>query len=377
MEGKEEKKTKKKLIAIITIIIVIVIIAAIGGYFLYQKLELEKPIETEWGEIYYSYVKEATIEETKTNEEIGITDDMQNMQLQFCGVNQKEDPLMLLSYTKEGETYHNIYQIDNGYVSYTKIGEPSMVELLYSVEEKQYHWYLHEENDTQDTYQPLENIINANQENKLPEYTIGKGEETSVETVNGEKLSISKYDETFIKPEVEENKKVDFTTDLEEKEMKEAIEGLVTDYKSEEEIITEEVKQEVAKKETELTEQKDKMQAAEEERKQKEEEERKKAEEAARGLKVGNYTIQYGTYIGYAKSYDSTGVTKEKMTIKINEDGTLTQSGGFGGVAPTTSTYSVQYGRIIAQNGMPLRVTGNNQFTMEVAGEIDFTYQGN
>ena len=56
-----EEKTKKshKKPVIITIIVLLVLIAlAVGGYFVYQQIELNKPLETAWGDTYYAYLKE-------------------------------------------------------------------------------------------------------------------------------------------------------------------------------------------------------------------------------------------------------------------------------------------------------------------------------
>lgn len=266
-KNKEKPKKSKKKAIIITIIVLVVIIAAgVGGYFLYKYLELKAPLESKWGETYYSYLKEGTIEGTKTKEDIGFIDGMENTKIEFAEVENEENPVMIVSYDKENETYNNIYQIEEGNVTYTKIAEPSDIELLYSIEEKSYHLYAHTENDTQDKYEPVSNIINSNsEEEKFPEYTIEKGEEISQETATGDKITISKYDETFIKPEVEESTKVDFNTNLSEEEMKNAMQNALDGYKPQDEIVTEEVKQEVTNKEEELTNKREEMQTAKEE----------------------------------------------------------------------------------------------------------------
>lgn len=272
-ENKEKPKKSKKKAIIITIIVLVVIIAAgVGGYFLYKYLELKAPLESEWGETYYSYLKEGTIEGTKSKEDIGFTDGMENTKIEFAEVENEENPVMIVSYDKEDETYNNIYKIEEGNVSYTKVAEPSDIELLYSIEEKLYHLYAHTENDTQDKYEPVSNIINPNEEEKLPEYTITKGEETSQETATGDTITISKYDETFIKPEVEENTKVDFNTNLSEEDMKDAMQNAVNGYKPQDEIVTDKVKEEVTNKEEELTNKKEEMQTAKEELERLEEE---------------------------------------------------------------------------------------------------------
>lgn len=104
--------------------------------------------------------------------------------------------------------------------------EPSKVNLLYSIEGKQYNWYVNTKTENEEKYKPIENFIKNENQEQLKEYTIKNGEETSVETLQGEKISISKFDEVLINPEIE-NDKVDFSTYLTEKEIKETIEKIV------------------------------------------------------------------------------------------------------------------------------------------------------
>lgn len=271
-ENKEKTKKSKKKAIIIVIVLVVLIVAGVGGFFLYKYIELKAPLESEWGETYYSYLKEGTIEGTKSKEDIGFADGMENTKIEFAEIENEENPVMIVSYNKEDETYNNIYKIEEGNVTYTKIEEPSDIELLYSIEEKLYRLYAHIENETQDKYEPVSNIINPNEEEKLPEYTITKGEETTQETSTGDTITISKYDETFIRPEVEKSTVVDFNTNLSEEDMKDAMQNAVNGYKPQDEIVTEEVKEEITNKEEELTNKKEEMQTAKEELERLEEE---------------------------------------------------------------------------------------------------------
>jgi len=76
------------------------------------------------------------------------------------------------------------------------------------------------------------------------------------------------------------------------KDLKNNITNGVDGYKTQDEIVSEEVKSATENKVNEVETTKQKIETAKTEIKA--EEERKAAEEAAKGLKVGNYTIKYG-----------------------------------------------------------------------------------
>lgn len=373
------KKSKKKAIIITIIVLVVIIAAGVGGFFLYRYLELQKPIEQEWGETYYTYLSK----EKGFKEDIGFSEGMENTKVQFVQLENEEDPVMIVSYTKNNENYNNIYKIaDDNTISFIEGNEQTSLEWLYNIEKKEYDLYLHNADETNDTYISVEDNFNIGKKNQgLTTYIIPKGEETSQATTDGKTITISKFDETFIKLEVEESSKVDFDV-FDNFNTKEAIENAINGYKTKDEVITDEVKQNVANKEEELKEKQEEMENAkeelekQEEEKRKAEEEAKKQEEAKNSLKVGNYTIKYGTYVGIAHTYGPGETEETKMQITINPNGTLTQSGGFSGGSSTIS-YKVQGNSIIGENNMPLEVTGNNQFTLGVAEGVEFTYQGN
>ena len=323
-ENKEKTKKSKKKAIIIVIVLVVLIVAGVGGFFLYKYIELKAPLESEWGETYYSYLKEGTIEGTKSKEDIGFADGMENTKIEFAEIENEENPVMIVSYNKEDETYNNIYKIEEGNVTYTKIEEPSDIELLYSIEEKLYRLYAHIENETQDKYEPVSNIINPNEEEKLPEYTITKGEETTQETSTGDTITISKYDETFIRPEVEKSTVVDFNTNLSEEDMKDAMQNAVNGYKPQDEIVTEEVKEEITNKEEELTNKKEEMQTAKEEL-ERLEEEKIKITQANVQEKLGEHLkwfsfLYCGPLYGHNEVYDIQYRTGE-VTIPGTIDG--------------------------------------------------------
>lgn len=299
--------------------------------------------------------------------------------IQFCDIEENEAPAMIMTYTKDGVDYVNTYKISNdNKVINVAYKEPSTVEFLYNIELQQYIWYVHIQTGNQDSYKPIlsgfedlssditeentvsntngsnaSNDVNAtnssntsnvsnisNVTNSInvasddvtkvevtPEYTFEKDEATTVETVDGETLSISKFDETFVKPETEVSQKVDFDINsMDEKVIKDAVTATVEGYKTEDQIVTEDVKSNVEEKVTEVQNKQEEIKTAQEEKAKKEEEERKAeearkaAEEAAKGLKVGNCTLKYGTY----KFSMSSMTPPLSATLVLNQNGTFT-----------------------------------------------------
>ena len=294
--------------------------------------------------------------------------------IQFCDIEENEAPAMIMTYTKDGASYVNTYKISNdNKVINVAYKEPSTVEFLYNIELQQYIWYVHIQTGNQDSYKPissgfkdleadnsvtenvttntnsanvsndanvsnLSNVTNSinvasNDVTKVevtPEYTFEKDEATTVETVDGETLSISKFDETFVKPDTDISQKIDFDINsMDEKVIKDAVTATVEGYKTEEQIVTDEVRSNVEEKVTEVQNKQEEIKTAQEEIAKKEEEERKAeearkaAEEAAKGLKVGNCTLKYGTYISDVSRMDNGNDGPMSSTIVLNQDGTF------------------------------------------------------
>lgn len=328
MENKEGKKSGIKVLIIVLVILVLAIVGGIGGFFVYKIVNENKSVGTEWGDIYFEYLTEAKNTDSETRKQnYGIDEQAEKVTIQFSQVDEDEKPEMIMNYTKENDNYTVLYYINQEQkVNYIKSDKPAEVEILYNIEQEKYASYLHTEEDNKQIYQDLEKILEEETTEVEAEYTFTEEEMTSkLEVEEGEVPVLSKYDQTFIKPEIEENKKIDFDINAEEKELKAEITGAVTDYKEESTIITEEVKQETENKVEEIENKKEEIKEIEEkireqeEAKKKEEEERKKAEEAAKGLKVGNYRLKYGTYTSDVAKMDSSMYG----TITLNQDGTF------------------------------------------------------
>lgn len=323
-ETKKEKKGKKgKVILILIIILLVIVVATGGGYFAYQYIEENKPIEQEWADTYYHYIKDTNEEGKSEDEKI-----QNNSEIGFIEVSDIDDPVMIVEYEKDDEDVLDVYYINEGKVSNViNLGEAD-IELLYDMNKKEYDWYTHTKTDTKDTYTKLSaQILGENKDKEEEtEYSFEKDEKITVETVDGDTISISKFDTMFIETDAKIDT-VDYHEDMTNKELKETIEKGVTQYKPEEELITEDIKNDVTEKENKVTEKQEEMQQAEEEKKKAEEEARKKAEEEAKkkaeeeakGLKVGSHTLQYGTYISDVAGMDSTMYG----TITLNPDKTF------------------------------------------------------
>lgn len=367
-EKSSKKKNRKLIVAIVILILIILIGGSVGGFFIFQNIEKNKSVGTTWGDTYYAYLKEASLEQDLgEREKYGFQANMENTTIQFCDVEENEAPAMVMTYTKDDVSYVNTYKISNdNKVINVAYKEPSTVEFLYNIELQQYIWYIHIQTGNQDSYKPIssgfedletdnsvtENVTtNTNSSNVstdanisnvtnainvatddvtkvevTPEYTFEKDEATTVETVDGETLSISKFDETFVKPETEGSQKVNFDINsMDEKVIKDAVTATVEGYRTEEQIVTDDVKSSVEDKVTEVKNKQEEIKTAQEEKAKKEEEERKAeearkaAEEAAKGLKVGNCTLKYGTY-----KFSMPSMTPPlSATLVLNQDGTF------------------------------------------------------
>lgn len=283
MSENVEKKSKGKIIIISIIVLLVIAIAAVGGYFAYQYIEGKKPIEQEWADTYYNYIKSSNEEGILESSKI-----QNNSKIGFIDVPEIENPVMIVEYKKEEKTFTDIYYINDVKVNNVIDLNISNVELLYDISAKKYDWYTHTETDTNDTYQKVSTkILGENTQTteetetekntettKTTEYTFTKGEEISVDTIEGDKMAIPKFDTVFVKTDIEIGK-VDYSEEMSNKELKSAIIEGGDKYKTKEEMITEEVKTEVMQKVAEVENKKQEMEIAKEEKAKKEEEKMK------------------------------------------------------------------------------------------------------
>ena len=158
MSKKEKKTIKIDKRLFIVLIVILVLILGVGGYFLYQYLEFRKPLDVEWGQKYYAYLKD--IKENKKNQKAGLPEKLKNSKIGFYEVNNVKDPIMVIEYEKNDETYSNVYYIKNNKINNIVYTEPTEIEFLYNIENKKYNYYAHTLDEDIDNYSSVSDRVN-------------------------------------------------------------------------------------------------------------------------------------------------------------------------------------------------------------------------
>lgn len=357
------KKKKVWLVILIIAIILVLVCAGIGGYFVIkhknENNEKDEPIESSWANTYYAYIKEVKDKQVDNSNSNGverniIKDDQNNRimkkiennsEIKFIDVNEIEDPVMVVEYKDNDKTYSDIYYIQNNLV-YCKIdNEPTTMKYFYNMIADDYDWYSYSEQNDKTNYTRVESIINPKQGEGLTEeqtgkYTINNTEKIETTDINGNNISIPKADTIFVDTGVEVNE-IQYNDNIDDKQLKNEIRAESNQYKSNEDLTNDTVKNavenkvnEVKEKQTQIenakaeVEQKkieDQKKAEEEAKKKAEEEAKKKAEEEANSsFKVGKYTAKYGKYVCKIDLVDASTSTEQTIEgyYTFNPDGT-------------------------------------------------------
>ena len=339
-KNNQPKKNKKPII-IVSIIAVILLIGIVAAFLLNNKEEKpkkEKNIKEKWGEIYYEYLKDLKDEDNA--KEAGLPANMKNAKITFYDINTIKNPVMGISYKIDSKDYTNIYFIDDKKVSAIIYEEPTEIDLLYNIENKDYNYYTNSSNNNTNTYKAIKEVVNAKQNagTTVKEYTFKESDKDTVKDVNGNEISLTKFEQTFIEVETDDNS-VSYKTDLTKKALNKVVEKAIKNYETVENILTTNIKKSIETKEEGIVKKKEEMKKASEDvankealeksKKEAEEKAKKEAEEKAKasaGIKVGNYTLKYGTY----KGKDAT----EGDTLVLKQNGQCTYNG-------SSCTYSV------------------------------------
>lgn len=418
----------KKKVIIALIILIIIWSIGLGGYIVYKAYKEQNPFEQEWVKIYYSYLKENNENLKKEQETLKYY--RKNEKIQFCKVEEIDKPVMLYNYEELGQTFTNIFYINEENVVNTlkTFNKDFKVEYLYSIEEKTYDYYIHETSGKEEKYSKISESIKANKVNENEEdiveeiyvnniITFQNDEIISITTLNGEIIEISALDQNFVQTTLVEDNWKDINLNSYEDWIKDEFSKAVKKIKKE---LTDEEEEEINNRVKEITEKKNKMikakeeieqkqreeelKRAEEEAKRKEEEEKKKAEEEAKKKEeerraeearrneeeqtqtsenyentIGNYILNYGTYKGTDCWSVENPLSKYETTIELKEDWTYTQT-NFIIVANMTETYSGTFkivedenlGRIIilSADDNYYKITGNNELTSKTGSII-------
>lgn len=375
---------KKVLLITIPIILVIAIVAAIIVAVIVNKNKEDESTGSMWGDTYYAYLKDAVNEEdiNIAESKYGIILGMKDSKIQFCEVDEGQDPTMIMTYKKENNSYVNVYQItDKNKVNYIAYKQPTEVEYLYNIEKDEYSWYIHEMGTDSDSYSSLKNISDKLKQNAeesknsksdyvaemVADYTIKKEEATiTQETIDGETITLDKFDEIFVRPEIEPNKQIDFNSDIKDKDLKKEIKSAVDSYKKDSKKITDSVKEVVAKKVEEVKAKRESIAKA-----KTDVENKKKAEEYSKGLKVGNATLKYGIYTYVSEGGFNPGQTlrgeitlkpEGKFHIKSNFDDMSGQAASY----DEDGTYTIELDRDDGYGGKSnyIRFKGDKGYSM-------------
>lgn len=284
VKKKEEKKNtdsisiqfrlNKKVFKFILIILVCFFMITVG-YFLFKNIFKNDSIKVNWGQTYYVYLKDK-------KEDVDnplLPQESENAKLNFYEVKDVEKPIMAISYQKKEELYTNVYYIQNNQVNTIIYNEPVSIDFLYNIEKNEYHYYFHTESDEEDSYTSLTEQIKDSLEQEegenlehKPEYIIKKDDIETITDASGKEITVSKWDSTFVKPETSEKNVVDFRLDMEEKELKDAVNSSVSQYEKVEEIVSDELKNSVEEKVEEVTRKQEEINTIKEEQERREEE---------------------------------------------------------------------------------------------------------
>lgn len=322
---------KKKLIIIISIILVIGILVI--GYIFKDKLfgSKEKKLSTTWGETYYVYLKD--IKDNNKYKEAGLPDDLKVAKVNFISAGDIKDPVMTITYDKDKKEYTNIYYINNDKVDAIVYNEPTSIELLYNIEKDSYNYYSNTVSDSDNYYKNVTDQIKSktNKDSSkaviVEEYIINSNDKEEVTDSSGNSISLTKFESTFIKVDTPDNS-FEFNKSIVEDELRKLVDKSTNLYEDIAKTIKAN-KENVERLKNELKEKEERIKSIKEEKSKEEVKETNNDTSTKEvtssdntevsGIKLGSYTINYGTYVGEAAS--------SGITLVLNKDGSCTYDG--------------------------------------------------
>lgn len=329
---------KKKLIIIISIILVCGILVI--GYIFKDKLfgSKEKKLSNAWGETYYVYLKD--IKDNNKYKEAGLPSDLKQAKVNFVSVGDIKEPVMTITYDKNKKEYTNIYYINNDKVDAIVYNEPTSIELLYNIDSDTYNYYSNTISESDNYYKNLSDQIKSkiNKDSSkaviVEEYRINSNDKEEVTDSNGNSVSLTKFESTFIKLDTPDNS-FEFNKSIVEDELRKLVDKSTNLYEDIAKTIKAN-KENVERLKNELKEKEERIKSIKEEKSKEEVKETNNDTSTKEvtssdntevsGIKLGSYTINYGTYVGEAAS--------SGITLVLNKDGSCTYDGN-------SCTYSV------------------------------------
>lgn len=327
---------KKKLIIIISIILICGILVI--GYIFKDKLfgSKEKKLSNAkdkvvWGETYYVYLKD--IKDNNKYKESGLPSDLKSAKVNFVSVADIKDPVMTITYDKDSKEYTNIYYINNDKVDAIVYNEPTSIELLYNIEKDSYNYYSNTISDSDNYYKNVTDQIKSktNKDSSkavmVEEYIINSNDKEEVTDSTGNSISLTKFESTFIKIDTPDNS-FEFNKSIVEDELRKLVDKSTNLYEDIAKTIKAN-KENVERLKNELKEKEERIKSIKEEKSKEEVKETNNDTSTKEvtssdntevsGIKLGSYTINYGTYVGEAAS--------SGITLVLNKDGSCTYDG--------------------------------------------------
>ncbi|MBQ6354931.1 hypothetical protein IJJ18_00695 [Candidatus Saccharibacteria bacterium] len=367
--------TKKK--TIICIIIAGVIVATLGTILLINILS-RPAIKTEWGKTYYGYIKE----QTKDGNDLGIIDGTKS-DMRFIELEGQKDPAMVISHRDDNNNPRaNIYFIQNNTVNALVYTQITQVVFLYNISIQKYDYYLHVTVDGKDIYKSLSKLLAENPENNDTktltsdaDYVFEESDTEKVTTDEGEEVEVSKYDQTFIEPTTPENS-TPFNPDMSDSEIASAIVTTESEYQTQEEIVSEEVKEAVEQKTQEVKERHEQVEKIKEQQSLTNENVSEKLSEGLKWI----YGLDMGSLFGLDKVYEyrskdpgycqSIGLPKNSYTNEYN----CRELVGAGSIANMKNT-ALKY----LSESVFTQLKGDtvlHDHLYDAAGQVYFVFQG-
>lgn len=345
-DKKEKKKSKKKKsknkkhkkAKIIILVVIFLCLIGVGAFFGWKYYDSTRSVGSTWGDTYYYFIRDSKDKKNKNQIPDGAS-------IKFIEVPKIEDPVMVVTHEKYKGDYSDIYYINDGKVDNAISSEPSDIEFLYNIESKEYNWYVHTEDNKTEYYVPIAEVIASDgKENVDNSYTYQTDEKITVETIDGEELSMNKFASEFIAPDIEIDD-FEYSDNLSNASLQEVMTETVEEYQTIKDITTDKIKQEVKNQVEKINQQIEEMKAAE--------------EEAKSAFKVGSFTLKYGTYesecygqeevgncgrytikpdgsytytMPNSKHYDSD--TEEAVYTNVQESGTYEAKTTYNGIGP-------------------------------------------
>ncbi len=245
---KAKVKPRTKLIIIISIVAIAIIIALIGIVFFAGREEKQedKTIKAEevslqegWASNFYQYMQKQRDKDFADD-----LRDAESIKARLYEIEETANPVLVLSYQKDGEEYTYIYFIDQeNKVHRTNSDAPSRVALLYSIAGKDYDYYLgvkySARGETGTNFSKLADEVTetiaaiAGEEGAWDHPTYLVLDKSERATIDGSEVVLTEFDKQFV--EVEDSRPdIDFRVDMTDKELEDFFRMLASDYETRE-----------------------------------------------------------------------------------------------------------------------------------------------